>query len=75
MKATHNVQRQSAGFAISDILELNERTPGAESVHEQPLYSHHQELTHGQTLLTSPTRHWPTIPQHTDLGKSFKIKF
>lgn len=73
MKATHNVQRQSAGFAISDILELNDRGPnGVESTNDQPLYhthlSHHQDLSSGQTLLTTSTRHWPTIPQHTDLG-------
>lgn len=70
MKATHNVQRQSAGFAISDILELNDRGSGVESAHEPPLYPpHHQELPPGQTLLTTPSRHWPTIPSHTDLGK------
>lgn len=68
MKLNHNVQRQPAGFAISDILELNERTPGVESTHEEPIYPSHQELSSGQSLLTS--RHLPSIPHHySDLGK------
>ncbi|XP_022914505.1 homeobox protein Nkx-2.2-like isoform X2 [Onthophagus taurus] len=62
MKATTVGQRQPAGFAISDILELNDRTPGGlENGSDQPSnYPVHQDLITTQTMLTSPpTRHWP----------------
>ncbi|KAK9754645.1 Homeodomain [Popillia japonica] len=58
MKVTNGGQR-TAGFAISDILELNDRTPGLEATTEPPNYPTHHDLISGQTLLTPPTRHWP----------------
>lgn len=68
MKVTNGGQRQTAGFAISDILDLNDRTPGLEATSEQPTYPTHHDLISGQTLLTPPTRHWPlTTP--SEIGK------
>ncbi|XP_018319690.1 homeobox protein XENK-2-like isoform X2 [Agrilus planipennis] len=56
-------QRQPAGFAISDILELNDRTPGLEAPPEAALYPPLSELSPSHTLLLPPPpRHWPQPP-------------
>ncbi|KAK5643490.1 hypothetical protein RI129_007335 [Pyrocoelia pectoralis] len=56
-------QRQPAGFAISDILELNERATNIEHHPEPPIYTQHHEITHGHTtLLPLPPRSWPSHP-------------
>ncbi|KAI4463641.1 homeobox protein nkx [Holotrichia oblita] len=69
MKVTNGGQR-TAGFAISDILELNDRTPGLEATTEPPNYPTHHDLISGQTLLTPSTRHWPlTAP--AEIGKVY----
>lgn len=49
-------QRQSAGFAISDILELNERHPaGLEQPNiDQGLYSHHHIHHISQNEISPP---------------------
>ncbi|KAF5302311.1 hypothetical protein FQA39_LY10350 [Lamprigera yunnana] len=65
-------QRQSAGFAISDILELNDRATNLEPQSEPPLYTQ-PDIPHGHTtLLPPPPRNWPShtvlepnvAPQH-----------
>lgn len=63
MKGTSVGQRQSAGFAISDILELNERHPaGLEHPTLDPgLYAHHH-LTHNEISATAPTTMIPPVP-------------
>lgn len=68
--------RQSAGFAISDILELNERTaPGLEGQQDPPPYQTHPQdlVVPGQTLLPSVGRHWHPLPPHHELSK-FHLK-
>ncbi|XP_017770811.1 PREDICTED: homeobox protein Nkx-2.2-like isoform X2 [Nicrophorus vespilloides] len=73
MKASSSVhQRQPASFAISDILDLNERTQHGLESPPEPLYPPNpQDLTPCHTLLPPPSsRHWalPTeiaISQHS----------
>ncbi|KAF5284571.1 hypothetical protein FQR65_LT02397 [Abscondita terminalis] len=54
-------QRQPAGFAISDILELNDRATNLEGQTDPPLYTH-QELHGHTTLLPPPPRSWQSHP-------------
>lgn len=64
-------QRQSAGFAISDILELNDRaSAGLDSHHDAPIYSSPQDIPPGHTtLLPPPSRPWPPQPPSDHNGK------
>lgn len=75
MKATTaGHQRQPAGFAISDILDLNDRSTesGLESPSDRSIYQHPQDLTSGQTLIPPPSRHW-ALP--SELGKFQMLNF
>lgn len=69
MKSTSSpigTQRQTAGFAISDILELDRNNRNSQElepmISENSLYPS-QDLTY--------LRHWTTIPEHGNYNFSF----
>lgn len=70
MKVTTGAS-QRPGFAISDILELNDRaSAGLDGQPETPPYpTHHDLVVPGQTILPPSSRHWAQLPQQHELGK------
>ncbi|KAI4463640.1 homeobox protein nkx [Holotrichia oblita] len=70
MKVTNGGQR-TAGFAISDILELNDRTPGLEATTEPPNYPTHHDLIFRTNVTYTFYKTWPlTAPA----GNWYKTK-